>query len=130
MSLMRTRRLSSNDEKSELIFSSKDDFRTIITNEFRLLCLRIKTVEVSNLKLFGSTSEPKSIETIFNDKLKAVIVMKERLKQVLSHCALFLLTNCFLMYFFRTSEDNRRIDLLQTLEDKIINGKHHQHQNE
>ena len=64
------------------------------------------------------------IGTIFNQKLKAILLMKKRLKHVSSHCALFLLKNCFLipklMYFFRTSEVYRRTDLLLTLENTII----------
>ena len=101
--------LSLNDEKCEIVFfSSNHEFRNKVTNEFKLLCPRIKTVQDSEIELLGSALGPISIETIFNQKLKAILLMKERLKHVSSHCALFLLKNCFLipklMYFFRTSE--------------------------
>ena len=78
----------------------------------------------SEIELLGSALGPISIETIFNQKLKAILLMRERLKHVFSHCASFLLKNCFLipklMYFFRTSEVYGRTDLLLTLENTII----------
>ena len=101
--------LSLNDEKCEIVFFSPNhELRTKVTNEFKLLCPRIKTAQDSEIELLGSAFGPISIETIFNQKLKAILLMQERLKHVSSHCALFLLKNCFLipklMYFFRTSE--------------------------
>ena len=117
--------LSLNDKKCEIVFfSSNHDFSTKVTNEFKLLCPRIKTVQDSEIELLGSALGPISIETIFNQKLKAILLMKERLKHVSSYCVLFLLKNCFLIpkliYFFRTSEVYRRTDLLLTLENTII----------
>ena len=117
--------LSLNNEKCEIVFfSSNHEFCTKVTNEFNLLCPRIKTVQDSEIELLGSALGPISIETIFSQKLKAILLMKERLKHVSSHCALFLLKNCFLlpklMYFFLTSEVYRRTDLLLTLENTII----------
>ena len=78
----------------------------------------------SEIELLGSALGLISIETIFNQKLKAILLMRERLKHVFSHCALFLLKSCFLipklMYFFQTSEVYGRTDLLLTLENTII----------
>ena len=118
--------LSLNDEKCEIVFFSfNHEFRTKVTNEFKLLCPRIKTVQDSEIELLGSALVPISIETIFNQKLKGIFLMKERLKHVSSHSALFMLKNeCFLipklMYFLRTSEVYRRTDLLLTLDNTII----------
>ena len=117
--------LSLNNEKCEIVFfSSNYEFRTKVTNEFKLLCPRIKTVQNSEIELLGSALGAISIETFFNQKLKAILLMKERLKHVSSHCALFLLKNFFLIpgliFFFRTSEVYRRSDLFLTLENTII----------
>ena len=55
----------------------------------------IKVVERNELKLLGAPIFPEAIESVLEPKIENLALMTDRLKQIDSHEAMFLLRHCY-----------------------------------
>jgi len=96
--------LEVNPSKCELHFCNDIDLD--VWNEFNEIAPGIRIVQ-ENLTLLGAPLTLTSCKTILSDMLETLIVTTDRLKNIKSHVAYFLLKNCLaipkLSYFLRTS---------------------------
>ena len=100
--------LKVNPQKSELfLIRPESNLCKNAPNFFNTIMQGIKVVERTDLKLLGAPIFPEAIETVLDPKIENLALMIERLKQIDSHEALYLLRHCFAMpkltYFLRTA---------------------------
>ncbi|KAG1702407.1 Retrotransposable element SLACS protein [Nymphon striatum] len=100
--------LQINPAKCELvIFNPIKKVHTDISEKFKEITPQIKLIKAEDLTLLGAPILPTATETVLNSKLEELTLMSERLSELDSHDALYLLKHCFaipkLMYFLRSS---------------------------
>ena len=90
---------------------------------FNTIMEGIKIVERNDLKLLGAPIFPEAIESVLGPKIENLILMTERLKQIDSHEAMFLLRHCYgipkFTYFLRTAPCFMKPNILDKF-DNII----------
>ena len=116
--------LKVNPSKSELILVNPlSNLCNKAPEFFNAIMEGIKIVPKSNLKLLGDPVFESAVEEVLNDKIESLKLMMERLKQIESHEALFLLRNCFVMpkltYFLRTAPCFMKPDTLKKFDSFV-----------
>ena len=121
--------LSVNPEKCELFFTRKHpDTEKLaqqqeIIAQFEVKAPKIKVKTEGNMNLLGAPITEGAMDSILREKLEALELMGDRLKEVDAHDALFLLKNCFaipkLMYVLRTAPTFKHPEILLEYDNKL-----------
>lgn len=114
--------LTMKPSKCELTIKSSLNFDKI-ANEFKKECPEIKIIDIDDATLLGAALGQRSLAELMREKLESIKLLCERVKDVPSHQAFFLIRNCFavpkLLYLFRTSPTFNQADILTELDSLL-----------